>query len=225
MKRHERLDATTAPDGTVLTLYRHDGEYAILVGGIELMSTRRPHSEERLAELVCTPLRDAAAPHVLIGGLGLGFTLRAALRVLPADARVTVVELLGDVIRWNQHPEYALAGDALRDPRVTLVHDDVARTLAASLGMFDGIMLDVDNGADAMVTSHNARLYDTAGIRMAVAAMRAGGRLAYWSADPDPAFAETLRRCGLTVETNEARPYAGAKGGPAHALYVTRLER
>lgn len=220
MKKFERLDEATAPDGTVLTLYRHDGAYFIRVNGVELMSTRRHHSEDRLAELVCAPLRHVAGARVLIGGLGLGFTLRAALRALGDDAGVVVVELVAAVIRWNEHPAYDLAGPALRDPRVTLRHDDVAHVLAASPGAFDGIMLDVDNGAGALTTAGNARLYRDAGIRTAAAALRPGGRLAYWSAGADPVFASALRRAGLTVETTGARAHATA--GTRHALYVAR---
>jgi spermidine synthase len=218
VKKFERLDQATAPDGTVLTLYRHDGAYVIRAAGVELMSTRRHHSEERLAELVCGPLASTAGARVLIGGLGLGFTLRAALRSLRADAEVFVVELIEAVIRWNEHPEYDLAADALRDRRVTLCHDDVANVLAASPGRFDGIMLDVDNGADALTTSGNARLYDHTGLSTAAAALRPGGRLAYWSADPDRAFADALRKTGLSVEAFEARAYGS--GGGRHKLYV-----
>lgn len=220
MKKYERLDEATAPDGTVLTLCRHDGAYFIRVDGVELMSTRRHRSEDRLAELVCAPLAERPEARVLVGGLGLGFTLRAALGALAADARVCVVELVEAVIRWNAHPDYALAGDALRDPRVTVRHDDVARVLAASPAAFDGIMLDVDNGAQALTASHNAQLYRAAGIRVAAAALRPGGRLAYWSATADPAFADALRRAGLAVETTTERAHAG--GGTRHVLYVAR---
>ena len=156
MKKVERLDAATAPDGTVLTLYRHDGAYSIRVDGVELMSTRRHHSEDRLAELVCEPLRLVPRARVLIGGLGLGFTLAAALRSLAPDARVVVAEILAEVIGWNEDPEYGLGGAALRDERVELRHDDVANVLRAGRGVYDGIMLDVDNGAEPLTTAGNA---------------------------------------------------------------------
>lgn len=220
MKKYERLDEAAAPDGTVLTLYRHDGAYYIRVGGVELMSTRRHSSEDRLAEVVCEPLRDVAGARVLIGGLGLGFTLRAAVRLLAPDAEVVVAELVEAVIRWNENPDYALAATELRDPRVRIVHDDVARVLAASPNAFDGVMLDVDNGADALTSAPNARLYGDAGIRLAAAALRPGGRLAYWSADLDPAFADALRRAGLAVETTGARAHPSTR--TRHAIYVAR---
>lgn len=220
MKKFERLDEATAPDGTVLMLCRHDGAYFIRVDGLELMSTRRHHSEDRLAELVCEPLRGTADARVLIGGLGLGFTLRAALRTVGDDAAVVVVELLESVIRWNENPDYDLSAATLRDPRVTLLHDDVANVLVASPGGFDAIMLDVDNGTDALTNAHNSRLYRGDGIRIAAAALRPGGRLAYWSANADPAFADALRRAGLHVETNAVRAHPTA--GTRHFIYVAR---
>ncbi|HEX8430564.1 MAG TPA: hypothetical protein VF625_04720 [Longimicrobium sp.] len=216
MKRVERLGEATAPDGTVLTLTRRDREYSIRVAGVELMSTRRHQSEDRLAELVCAGLGDGA--RVVIGGLGLGFTLRAALRALPADARVVVAEIVGEVIEWNRNPAWPLAADALADPRVELVHDDVANVLREGRGTFDGIMLDVDNGADPLTTAANARLYRRAGIDMAVAALRPGGRLAYWSAYDDPRFASTLRKAGLTIDVIRVRAHDTT--GPWHTIFV-----
>lgn len=224
MKRSERLGEATAPDGSVLALYHHDGAYAIRVNGEELMSTRRHHSEDVLAELVCAPLADRPGARVLIGGLGLGFTLRAALRVLAPDAQVVVAEIVEEVIRWNRNPAYALAYDALADPRVDLRHDDVANVLAAEPGGFDGIMLDVDNGAAAMTTRGNAALYRVEGIRRAKAALRPGGRVAYWSAGGDPGFEKALRGQGLTVEVTRARAHPSLKS--FHTIFVaTRPER
>jgi spermidine synthase len=218
MKPLERLDTATAPDGTVLTLYRHDGDYAIRLGGVELMSTRRHASEERLGEIACLPLREAPGVQVLIGGLGFGFTLRAALRSLGADARVVVVELLEAVVRWNTHPDYALAGAALQDPRVELRRADVADVLRESAGHFDAILLDVDNGAAPLTTRGNAALYRDTGIRAAAAALRPGGQVVYWSADEDRTFERALRRAALHVEV--VRERAHARSGVRHVLYV-----
>ena len=222
MKRHERLDQTTAPDGTVLTLHRHDGAYTIRVGTVELMSTRRHHSEERFAELACAPLAHRPGARVLVGGLGLGFTLRAALAVLARDARVVVAELVEGVIRWNRTPEYGLAADALADPRVVLRHADVADVLREARGsaeMYDAILMDVDNGTDAITHAGNAALYDAPGIRLAMAALREGGRLAYWAAQEEPAFEAALRRAGLAVEVSRERAHA-TSGPRQHVLYV-----
>ena len=218
VKRVERLGEATAPDGTVLTLLRHDGAYTIRVENVELMSTRRHLSEDRLAELVCAPLRDRPGARALIGGLGLGFTLKAALQLLGADAHVVVAEIVAEVIEWNRNPEYPLAAEALRDVRVELRHEDVAAVLRRGASAFDAIMLDVDNGADAMTTSGNAQLYGRGGIAVAVAALRPSGRLAYWSVGDDPRLAGALQRAGLRVETLRVRAHDTA--GPMHTLYV-----
>ena len=220
MKKFERLDEAVTPDGTILTLYRHDGAYHIRVDGVELMSTRRHYSEDQLAELVCAPLRAVPDARILIGGLGLGFTLQAALRTLGEDARVLVVELVEAVIRWNENPRYDLARAAMHDPRVTVRHDDVARVLGENPGAFDGILLDVDNGTEALTTAHNAGLYRDEGIRTAAAALRSGGCLAYWSAGADPGFAKALRRAGLSVETFTPRAHPTVRA--RHTLLLAR---
>ncbi len=220
MKPFEFLEEARAPDGTALTLHRHDGSYIMRVNGVELMSSRRSNSELRLAELVCAPLRDQPGTRVVIGGLGLGFTLQAALRLLPADAQIVVVEIVQAVIDWNRDPRYALAGAAMDDPRVDVVHDDVANVLRQNPGAFDAIMLDVDNGAESLTTAGNAQLYLDAGIRQAVDAMAPGGALAYWSADADPRFARALRRAGLEVDTQRVR--AHTTSGGYYTLYIAR---
>jgi spermidine synthase len=218
MKRLERLGEARTPNGTLLVLYRHDGAYLIRADGVELMSTRRHLSEDRLAEVACAPLRQAARARVLIGGLGLGFTLRTALRQLREDAEVVVAELLAEVIAWNANPEYGLSAEAMNDPRVRVVHGDVTDVLRANPGGFDAIMLDTDNGPDGMLMSENAPLYATTGIGLTVAALRAGGSIVYWSVGDDPKFATALRRAGLGVSTLTVR--AHDTSGPMHTLYV-----
>lgn len=220
MKPLERLARATAPDGTELTLCRHDGTYVIRVGNVELMSTRRVHSEEAMAELACRPLADAPAPRVLIGGLGFGFTLRAALAALPAAARVVVAEIVPEIVAWNRDSAYPLAADALADPRVELRVGDVADALRAGRSAYDAILLDVDNGAQALTTGANAALYRSRGVRTAAAALRPGGRLVYWSADADPRFAAVLAEAGLAVETVRVRAHATSGGW--HTLLVGR---
>jgi spermidine synthase len=220
MKKLERLGDATSPDGSTLTLFRHDGAYVIKVDGVELMSTRRHNSEDLLAELACTPLREQRDARVLIGGLGLGFTLREALRILPADARVEVAELMEEVIAWNMNPEYGLAGEALRDPRVTLRRGDVANLLRNARGVYDAIMMDVDNGSDPLTTAGNAQLYRARGIAAAVSALRPGGQLLYWSDQVDTPLHESLENAGLMVQVVRAR--AHATSGPWHAIYVAR---
>lgn len=216
MKPTETLATASAPDGSRLTLQRHDGAYVIRVDGVELMSTRRVNSEQHLAVLACTPVRDGAGVSVLIGGLGFGFTLRAALEVLAPDARVTVVELVPAVIEWNRNPEWPLAADALSDPRVSLVQADVAQVLRDHPLGYDAIMLDVDNGAESFTTGGNAALYRDAGIRSTLAALRPGGVAAWWSVDTEPAFAKALERAGLTVRVHRVRSHATT--GPRNAI-------
>jgi len=218
MKPFRRLGEANAPDGTLLALFEHDGAYVIRVNGVELMSTRRHQSEDALAEQVCTPLQAKPGVRVLIGGLGLGFTLKRALELLPADARVVIAELVGQVITWNRNPEYPLAHEALLDPRVEVIHGDVARVLKTQQGVFDAIMLDVDNGAESFITKGNAHLYRTVGIHTAVAALRPAGRIAYWSATDDASFETMLRHSGLEVTVTRVR--AHATSGPWHTLFV-----
>ncbi len=220
MKPFKKLGQATAPDGTVLSLYAHDGAYQIRVNGVELMSTRRHNSEDALAELACAPLREQRGARVLIGGLGLGFTLKAALRLLPTDARVVVAELVAAVIDWNLNPEWTISTEAMSDPRVEVRHDDVARVLKGSPGVFDAILLDIDNGAEALTTKGNAYLYRSVGIHLAAAALRPGGRLVYWSAVEDAAFVSALREAGLTVTVTSAR--AHVTSGPWHTLFVAQ---
>jgi spermidine synthase len=221
MKPYERLAEARTPNGSVLSLYRHDGAYLIRADGVELMSTRRHLSEDRLAELACAPFRDTAEACVLIGGLGLGFTLRAALAALPADAEVVVAELVPEVIEWNANPEYALSADALQDARVTVVQDDVVNVLRDHPGGFHAIMLDTDNGPDGMLMSENAPLYTARGIAHTVAALQPGGIIAYWSVQDDAKFARALRHANLTVETVHVR--AHDTSGPIHTLYIARV--
>ncbi len=217
----ELLDEAKAPDGTVLKLYRHDGAYTIRVNNIELMSTRRHHSEDRLAELVCEPIRTLKGTRVLIGGLGLGFTLRAALGTLASDASVVVCELVPKVADWNRNTEYPLAHEALVDHRVDLRVTDVAKVLRNPEGAFDAIMMDVDNGAESFTTRGNGALYAGAGVMMAVGALRPNGRIAYWSANEDSRLVHTMREAGLHVETHTVR--AHTTSGAWHTIYVGHL--
>jgi spermidine synthase len=218
MKPWEQLDEACTPNGTRITLCRHDGAYLICADGVELMSTRRHLSEDRLAEVACEPLRQVPGVRVLIGGLGLGFTLRAALRALGDDAEVVVAELLPEVVAWNADPRYGLSTGALGDVRVRVVRDDVTNVLRATPGGFDAIMLDTDNGPDGMLMSENGRLYAATGIMATRAALRPGGSIVYWSVGDDPAFAAALRGAGLKVRFLRVR--AHATSGPMHTLYV-----
>lgn len=218
MKPLERLGEARTPAGTTIALYRHDGAYLIRADGVELMSTRRHLSEDRLALVACTPVRDAPGVRVLIGGLGLGFTLRAALRELPETAEVVVAEFLEEVIAWNANPDYNISVEAMADSRVRIVHDDVVNVLRANPGGFNAIMLDTDNGPDGMLMSENAPLYHMLGIESTINALRPNGVIVYWSVGDDPRFLDALQRSKLKIETLKVR--AHETSGPFHTLYV-----
>jgi spermidine synthase len=218
MKRLERLASARTPNGTELVLYRHDGAYLIRADGVELMSTRRHLSEVRLAEVACAPIRDRPNARVLIGGLGLGYTLRAALEALRADAEVVVAELVPEVIAWNADPAYELSAEAMRDPRVQVVQSDVVDVLRSEPASFDAIMLDTDNGPAGQLMSESVRLYGSRGVTDTVAALRPGGTIAYWSVGDDPRFVHALRQARLEVETLRVRAHDTA--GPMHTIYV-----
>jgi len=207
MKPVRLLDRATTPAGTPLTLHEHDGTILIRVGSVELMSTRQHHSEETLAALACAGLEDRPRAAVLIGGLGLGFTLRETLRHVAADARVVVAELVPAVIAWNRNPAYGLAADVIDDPRVDVVAGDVADVLRQSRSRFDAIMLDVDNGASGLTTAGNDGLYQATGLGTARAALRPGGRLAVWSAEADPRFNARMEEAGFTVDVTKTRTH------------------
>jgi spermidine synthase len=220
VKPTERLADVTAPDGTRLLLTRHDGHYYLRADGVELMSTRRSQSEEALGRLGCEGLTARPGARVLVGGLGFGFTLRAALAELADDAEVVVAELLPEVVAWNREPTWDLAHDVLADPRVQVELGDVHALLGRSVGAFDAILLDVDNGAEAFTTRANAQLYTGAGIAQAVAALRPGGTLAYWSAGAEPRLVKVLERLGLTVTVTAVAAYK--RGRVTHSVIVGR---
>jgi spermidine synthase len=198
VKKWSLIDTTLTPDGKTVSLHEHDGSHTIRVDGADLMSTRRHGSEEKLAELACAHLKGVRGARVLIGGLGFGFTLKAALGTLPKDAVVVVAEILAAVIAWNP---------AIDDPRVTIRNVDVAEIIREPGKGFDSIILDVDNGPVAMTTESNARLYGDEGLQLARAALRPNGCIAIWSAKPDPGFAKVMTRAGFTVDTQRCRSH------------------
>ncbi len=217
MQPRELIGTAKVPDGAELTLYRRGGDFMIVLDRNELMSSRMSGSEEALANLTCERLK-GGAPHLLIGGYGMGFTLRAALAALGKQARITLVELVPEIIEWARGPMAELAAGCLDDPRVKLVQDDVADVIAAGRGTYDAILLDVDNGPDGLVRQANDRLYSPQGLAAAVAALRPGGVLAIWSAAPDAAFARRLSRAGLIVEEIAVRARSNGKG-PRHIIW------
>ena len=219
MKPWELLGETRTPDGSLMALMRRDREHIILANGKPLMSNLMHGSEEALASLACTRVRTRPQPCVLVGGLGMGFTLRATLDALPADASVIVAELLPAVVEWNRGPLAPLAGEPLKDPRVTVLQNDVAETMRASEGRFDAMLLDVDNGPSAFTESANAELYTDRGLASARTALKNGGVLAVWSAREDRKFEQRLRYNGFRVEVSRVRARL-KKGGPRHTIFL-----
>jgi spermidine synthase len=219
VKPWELLGEARAPDGTLLALTRRDTEYVILANGRSLMSSRMHGSEEAAATLACRHVRHLAEPRVLVGGLGMGFTLRAALDLLPAGGIVTVAELVPAVIEWNRGPLGSLADHPLKDPRVRVESSDVAVTLRENRGRFDAVVLDVDNGPSAFTASSNAALYDDRGLAAARAALAEGGVLSVWSSREDRKFEQRLRYAGFDVQVERVRARL-KKGGPRHVIFL-----
>lgn len=219
------LAAAQVPGGAELRLYAHDRDFIIALDRNELMSTRLRGSEEALARMTLQRLTGVAAPHLLIGGYGMGFTLRAALAALPPAGRVTVAELVPEIIDWARGPMADWTAGCLDDPRVGLRMGDVAEAILLAPDPFDAILLDVDNGPDGLVRAENDRIYSRSGLNAARAALRPGGVLAIWSAAPDRAFAKRLQSAGFAVDEVEVRARIGADGkgkGPRHTIWFAR---
>ncbi len=212
----ETVGRARAPDGTELRLARRGEEWVVRCDGRVLMSSRTHGSEDALAALALERARRRRT--VLIGGLGLGYTLRAALDQAPPEARVVVAELVPEIVEWSRGPVAHLAGRALDDPRVRVQVRDVAAVVAEARGAFDAILLDVDNAPGSPVLRGNDRLYGEAGVRACRDALADGGVLAVWSAGPDDRYLERLERAGLDAE---ARPVAPLGGGPGrHVIFL-----
>ena len=221
MKPFELLGQALSPDNTAIKLMRRGDEYILLADGAILMSSRMHGSEEALATFGCQRVRTLEQPNVLIGGLGMGFTLRATLDLLPADASVVVAELLPAVVEWNRGPLGPLARRPLNDKRVEVVTGDVFAILSSRLGQFDAVLLDVDNGPAAFTASKNAGLYDNRGIAAAHAALKTEAVLAVWAAQDDRKFEQRLRDGGFEVQVQRLRGRL-KKGGPRHTIFLSR---
>lgn len=214
------LDRAGMPDGSgELRLMRRDREFSIRLGMHELMNSRLSGSEEALATTSCARLHGRARPRLLIGGLGMGFTLRAALAVLGPDARITVSEWVPAVVAWARGPLADLFAGSLDDPRVEVREGDVVDVIRENRAAWDAILLDVDNGPEGLTRLGNDRLYDVAGLGSAWAALRPGGILAVWSSGPDRRFAERLRTTGFVVEEIRVRAHRG-RGGARHVIWI-----
>jgi spermidine synthase len=214
------IDTTTMPDdGGELRLMRRGTEFSIMSGAIELMNSRLSGSEKALATLACGRLQDRPKAHVLIGGFGMGFTLRAALEDLGPEAKVTVGELVPAIIAWARGPMAHISGECLKDPRLTIREGDVGALIRSGEAAYDAILLDVDNGPEGLSRKANDRLYDHEGLLAARRAMRPGGVLAVWSSAPNAAFTQRLRRAGYGVEEVRVRATGGRRGA-RHIIWM-----
>jgi len=220
MKRRELLASTSTPDGMRMTLLLHAGDYYIEVDGRALMSTRAPGSEKALADLAARELAGNSRPRVLIGGLGLGFTLGAALDVLPRGASVVVVEFFETIVDWNRKFGFQSATDRLADPRVVVEVTDVVDYLRDVKLPFDAILLDVDNGPEAWCLASNDRLYDRPGLKRIRRALKPGGLLAVWSAEKSPAFERRLAEVGFAARSETVR--SRERRGERHTIFLGR---
>jgi spermidine synthase len=214
------LDTTQIPGNAgELQLYRRNAEYSIMVaGGGVLMSTRTHGSEDALADLACNKIAGRSRPRVLIGGLGMGFTLAAALKRLASDAEVVVAELVPAVVTWNRGVLGEFAGHPLRDERATVLEGDVARIIKKARQVYDAILLDVDNGPEGLTRKSNNWLYTMDGLTAAYAALRPKSVLAVWSAGPDRSFMERLEKVGFKV--TQATVRAHGKKGDLHTIWL-----
>lgn len=213
------LDTTEVPgDGSIMKLYQRAFEFSISVKNEELMNSRMHGSEDALAELACGRIAKRNDPRVLIGGLGMGFTLRAALDQLDGNAVVEVAELVPAVVEWNRTHLAELASKPLEDARTVVHESDVALVIKAATGKYDAIMLDVDNGPDGLTHAGNDRLYSGRGINAAIHALKPGGILGIWSAEPDAPFTKRLRTAGLNVEEVTVR--ARKSKGRRHTIWL-----
>ena len=215
----KQIDTTRVPGSDFeLRLMQRGVEFSMKLGQNELMSSRLSGSEEALATLACRRLEAIKAPHLLIGGLGMGFTLRAALAVLGPKARITVAELVPAVIAWAKGPMAGIFGDSLDDPRASILSADVIEVIASKPSAFDAILLDVDNGPEGLIRKANDALYDAGGLKAIHRALKRGGVLAVWSSGPHPAFSKRLRDAGFDV--NEVAVRATTKrSGARHLIW------
>lgn len=213
------LDTANIPGGGEMKLYRRADEYSISVNREELMNSRLHGSEETLAELACQRIAERPAPRILIGGLGMGFTLAAALKNLSDQAEIVVAELVPAVIEWNHTHLADLAGRPMNDPRVTVRETDVGLVIKEQADAYDAILLDVDNGPDGLTHADNDRLYTHGGLAAAKAALKYGGILAVWSADPDTAFLKRLQGTGFKVKEHTV-PARIKRGRHRHTIWL-----
>jgi spermidine synthase len=217
-----QIDTARVPGADVeLRLMRRGAEFSMMLGQNELMNSRLSGSEEALATLACRRIEAVKRPNLLIGGLGMGFTLRAALAVLGPDARITVAELVPAVIAWARGPMASLFADSLDDPRASILSADVIEVIQSHPSAFDAILLDVDNGPEGLIRKANDALYDLKGLKAVRRALRPGGVLAVWSSGPNPLFSKRLRDAGFAVDEVAVRATA-KRSGARHVIWFAK---
>jgi spermidine synthase len=213
------IDTAQVPGGGELRLMRRGAEFSIKLDKNELMNSRLSATEQALATIACEKIKGRERPRILIGGLGMGFTLRAALTVLGKRAQITVAELVPAVVAWARGPMAAVFGESLNDPRLQIHEGDVGNLIRSARSAYDAVLLDVDNGPEGMTRKTNDRLYDLKGLRAAHEALRPGGVLAVWSSAPNPKFTARLRKTSFDVVENPVRA-KGPQGGAQHFIWT-----
>src|ERR1700726_3822371 len=214
-----QIDTSRVPGADVeLRLMRRGAEFSMMLGQNELMNSRLSGSEEALATLACRQIEAVKAPHLLIGGLGMGFTLRAALAVLGSEARIVVAELVPAVIAWAEGPMADMFGDSLKDPRASIRSADVVAVIGSHVSAFDAILLDVDNGPEGLIRKANDALYDLKGLKAIRRALRPKGVLAVWSSGPNASFSKRLREAGFDVSEVAVRATT-KRSGARHVIW------
>ena len=218
-----QIDTARVPGADVeLRLMRRGADFSMMLGPNELMNSRLSGSEEALATLACRSIEAVKCPHLLIGGLGMGFTLRAALAVLGSDARIMVAELVPAVIAWARGPMADIFGDSLDDPRASIREADVVDVIRSHDSVFDAILLDVDNGPEGLIRKANDALYDLKGLKAIRKSLRPGGVLAVWSSGPNPLFSKRLRAAGFDVNEVAVRATARRRGARHVIWFATK---
>ncbi|MDF1755429.1 MAG: hypothetical protein P1U89_21755 [Verrucomicrobiales bacterium] len=222
MKPTTKVAETIAPDGATFELYEHDGEFQLHMDRHPVMTTTLTHSEKLLADIGCHNMK---SPRVLIGGLGLGYSMRRALEITGPQSKVVVAELLPEVVRWNSECLNGLNDDIIADPRSSIVNKDVYDLIlsAASKGpKYDAILLDVDDGPSRLIQPQNSQLYGTSGLDLIKTALNPGGRLAIWTAGSEPKLMKAMRRCGYRTEETPCAKHVNAKR-KIHRIYMGAL--
>lgn len=223
MQKREVLGEAETPGGAKVTLAREGGRFVVAINGLVLMSSEEHGSEEELGRLACAPLAGRRGARVAIGGLGMGYTLRAVLNELAADGSVTVVDFLPPLVEWNRGVLGELAGRPLDDPRTSLALMDFVDWVKTKPGPFDAILMDLDNGPEAFTSPGNEWLYSRAGLQALKAALRPGGVLSVWSVEQSPRFERRLREAGFEVEVTKVRGRPEVRKGSRFVLFSGRL--